>query len=111
MLEGQELSGERTDRRTRGRQYRIDLSEWTQLPTKGPDLLSGWGPDWGFLMLTMVAVTLYDSPGPTMRTENEAARTARCRVALLTQLSKRWQRAVKKTASEEVSDMSLRSRM
>lgn len=106
MLEGQELSGERMDRRTRGRQYRIDLSEWTQLRTKGPDLLSGWESDWGFLMLTMAAVTLYDSPGPATRTETEAARTARCRVALLTQLSEHWQWAV--SASEEVSGMSLR---
>lgn len=46
MLEGQELSGERMDRRTRCRQYRIDLSEWTQLPTEGLDLLSGHTGDW-----------------------------------------------------------------
>lgn len=91
-LEGQELSGERMDRRTRCRQYRIDLSEWTQLPTEGPDLLSGRGTDWGFLMPTMVAVTLYDGSGPATRAEIEAARSARCRVALLTQLSERWKR-------------------
>lgn len=91
MLEGQELtiSGERMDRRTRGRQYRIDLGEWTQLPTKGPDLLSGRETDWGFLMPTMVAATLYDgSLGPQRERRSRRARAVRCRAVLLTQLSK-----------------------
>lgn len=79
MLEGQELSGERMDRRTRGRQYRIDLGEWTQLPTKGPDLLSGRGTDWGFLMPTMVAATLYEGSGSATRAEIEAG--ADCKVS------------------------------
>lgn len=60
----------------------------------------------GSLMLAMVAATLYDSPGPVRWERRSAARTARCRVALLTQLSEHWQRAV--NASEEVSGMSLR---
>lgn len=82
-------SGERIDRRTRGRQYRIDLTEWTQLPTERPDLLLRRGPDWGLLMARWWQ-PLFTNESASSRDAHRIRRSPPlegCRVALLTQLS------------------------
>lgn len=82
-------SGEWMDRRTRGRQYRIDLTEWTQLPTERPDLLLRRGPDWGLLMARWWQ-PLFTNESASSRDAHRIRRSPPlegCRVALLTQLS------------------------